>query len=74
MENNLIDCFLHLPMSENIPFILRYTNIAQAQPGDTQLQLLCAQKPNQYIQKLLALNLSLWCYQKAQDQPWHIAT
>jgi Integrase core domain/Integrase zinc binding domain len=59
-------------MSKNIPFILTYANIAQAQPGDTQLQLLCAQKPNRYICKLLAPNLSLWCYRKAQDQPWRI--
>jgi hypothetical protein len=57
---------------ENIPFILTFANIAQAQPGDAQLQQLCAQKPNQYIQKLLAPNLSLWCYQKACDKPWHI--
>jgi hypothetical protein len=34
MENNLIDCFLHLPMSENIPFILMYANITQDQPGE----------------------------------------
>jgi hypothetical protein len=37
-------------MLENIPFILAYANIAQAQPGDAQLQLLCTQKPNQYTQ------------------------
>jgi hypothetical protein len=72
LDNDLIDCFLHLPMSENIPFILTYANIAQAHPGDAQLQLLHAQKPNWYIHKLLAPNLSLWCYQKAQDQPWRI--
>jgi Integrase zinc binding domain len=72
LEDDLIDCFLHLPLSENIPFILTYANIAQAQPGDAQRQLLHAQKPNRYIQKVLAPNLSLWCYQKAQDQPWRI--
>jgi hypothetical protein len=58
LENNLIDCFIHLPPLENIPFILTYANIAQAQPGDAQLQQLHTQKPNQYIQKLLAPNLS----------------
>jgi RNase H-like domain found in reverse transcriptase len=57
LEDDLIDCFLHLPMLENIPFILTYANIAQAQPGDAQLQLLHAQKPNQYTQKLLAPNV-----------------
>jgi hypothetical protein len=72
LEDDLVDCFLHLPLSENIPFILTYANIAQAQPGDAQLQLLRAQKPNRYIQQLLAPNLSLWCYRKARDQPWRI--
>jgi hypothetical protein len=72
LENDLIDCFLHLPLSENIPFILTYANIAQARPGDAQLQTLRAQKPNQYIQKLLAPNLSLWCFQKAPNRPWRI--
>jgi hypothetical protein len=72
LENDLIDCFLHLPMLENIPFILMYANITQAQPGDAQLQILRAQKPNQYIQKLLVPNLPLWCYQKAHNQPWRI--
>jgi hypothetical protein len=52
LEDNLINCFIHLPMSENIPFILTYANIAQAQPGDAQLQLMCAQKPNQYTQTI----------------------
>jgi hypothetical protein len=32
-EDDLIDCFLHLPMSENIPFVLSYETIAQAQPA-----------------------------------------
>jgi RNase H-like domain found in reverse transcriptase/Integrase zinc binding domain len=72
LEDDLIDCFLHLPLSENIPFILTYANIAQAQPGDAQLQTLQAQKPNQYIQKLLVPNLSLWCFQKAYNRPWRI--
>jgi hypothetical protein len=30
LEDDLIDCFLNLPLSENIPFILTYANIAQA--------------------------------------------
>jgi hypothetical protein len=72
LENDLIYCFLHLPLLENIPFILTYSNIAQAQPGDAQLQILHTQKPNQCIQKLLVPNLSLWCYQKAHNQPWCI--
>jgi hypothetical protein len=49
-EDDLKDCFLHLPMLENIPFVLSYETIAQVQPGDAQLQQLCIQKPNQFVQ------------------------
>jgi Integrase zinc binding domain len=72
LENDLIDCFLHLPLLEKIPFILTYANVAQAQPGGAQLLILHTQKPNLYIQKLLAPDLSLWCYQQAHNQPWCI--
>jgi hypothetical protein len=48
LEHNLVDCFIHLPMLENIPFILTYANITQAQPGDTQLQLCAHRSPIVY--------------------------
>jgi hypothetical protein len=47
-EDDLIDCFLNLPMLENIPCVLSYETIAQTQPGDTQLQQLREQKPNTF--------------------------
>jgi transposase InsO family protein len=59
-------------MSENIPFVLSYETIAQAQPGDAQLQQLCKQKPNKFVQRLLAPNTTLWCYQPTPDKPWRI--
>jgi Integrase zinc binding domain len=71
-EDDLIDCFLYLPVSENIPFVLSYETIAQAQPGDAQLQQLHKKKPNKFIQRLLAPNTILWCYQATQDEPWRI--
>jgi Integrase zinc binding domain len=71
-EGDLIDCFLYLPTSENIPFVLSYETIAQAQPGDAQLQQLRKKKPNKFVQRLLAPNTTLWCYQATQDKPWRI--
>jgi Integrase zinc binding domain len=71
-EDDLIDCFLYLPMLENIPFVLSYETIAQVQPGDAQLQQLCEKKPNKFIQQLLAPNTTLWCYQATQDKLWRI--
>jgi hypothetical protein len=57
-------------MLENIPFILTYASIAQALPGDTQLQLLHTQKPNQYTRKLLAPNMSYGAIKN--PRPWHM--
>jgi hypothetical protein len=39
-DEDLIDLFVHLPLLENVPFILDYQSIAQAQTGDAQLQQL----------------------------------
>ena len=39
-DDDLIDLFVHLPQTENVPFLLDYPTIAQAQLGDAQLQLL----------------------------------
>jgi hypothetical protein len=49
-EYDLIDCFLHLPMLENIPFVMSYETIAQAQPRDAQLQQLREQNLNKFVQ------------------------
>jgi hypothetical protein len=66
-EDDLIDCLLHLPTSENIPFVLSYETIAQVQPGNAQLQQLREKKPDKFVQQLLAPNTTLWCYQATQD-------
>lgn len=44
-DDDLIDCFVHLPVAENISFVLDYRTIANAQPGDVQLQRLRQAKP-----------------------------
>jgi hypothetical protein len=35
-DEDLIDLFVHLPLLENVPFVLAYQLIAQAQSGDAQ--------------------------------------
>jgi RNase H-like domain found in reverse transcriptase len=37
-DADLLDLFVHLPLSANVPFVLDYQSIAQAQIGDAQLQ------------------------------------
>jgi hypothetical protein len=51
-DDDLIDCFVHLPTAENIPNVLDYRTIAQAQVGDAHLQLLRNQNPNKFTSEL----------------------
>jgi hypothetical protein len=44
-NDELIDLFVHLPLSENVPFVLDYQSIAQVQIGDAQLQQLRNRTP-----------------------------
>jgi RNase H-like domain found in reverse transcriptase len=37
-DDDLIDLFVNLPLAENVPFVLDYQSITQAQTGDTHLQ------------------------------------
>jgi hypothetical protein len=45
---NLLDLFVHLPLLENVPFILDYQSIAQVQIGDAQLQQLRNRTPAKF--------------------------
>jgi hypothetical protein len=71
-DDNLIDCFVHLPMTENIPNVLDYRTIAQAQVGDARLLLLRNQHPNKCQQHLLAPGTQVWCYTAEPNKPWKI--
>jgi hypothetical protein len=51
-DNNedLIDLSVHLPLLENVPFVLDYQSIAQVQTGDAHLQQLCNSTPAKFQQ------------------------
>jgi hypothetical protein len=64
-NTDLLDLFLHLPilhlpMSENVPFVLDYQSIAHTQVGDAQLTLLHNRTPAKFQQRLLAPNISIY--------------
>jgi hypothetical protein len=71
-DDNLIDCFAHLPYTENIPYVLDYQTIAQVQAGDAQLQLLQQRQPNKFQLQLLAPNTSVLVYLAELNKPWKI--
>jgi len=39
-DDDLLDCFIHLPLSEATPFVLDYKIIRTSQAGDARLVVL----------------------------------
>jgi hypothetical protein len=71
-DDDLLDCFVHLPDQAGIPFVLDYETIADAQIGEAKLQHLVQQEQNKYVQQMLAPNTHVWCYIKEPHAPWKI--
>jgi hypothetical protein len=61
-NNDLLDCFVNLPDTENVPFVLNYQTIAEAQRNDVILQHLRQQKPHMFTQQMVAYGVNLICY------------
>jgi hypothetical protein len=68
-NDDLLDCFVHLPDQAGIPFVLDYKNIADAQTWDAELQHLAQLEPKKYVQQMLAPNTYVWCYIKEPYAP-----
>ena len=71
-DPNLLDCFVHLPSFNGIPFVLDYNTMRNAQGGDARLQALAAAHPEQFALQLLAPDTQLLCYLPGPNQPWKI--
>jgi hypothetical protein len=71
-DDDLLDCFVHLPDQSGIPFVFDYETIADAQTRDAKLQQLAQREPMKYIRQLLAPNMHVWCYISESNVPWKI--
>jgi hypothetical protein len=71
-EDDLLDCFVHLPAQQDVPFQMDYHTIAQAQMQDAALLQQSQSQPLKVIQKLLAPNTSVYCYVPSPGAPWKI--
>lgn len=71
-NDNLVDCFVHLPDYYGIPFLLDYPTIAKAQTRDAELQALVNNHPQHYARQELAPGLQVYCYMPAHQEPWKI--
>jgi hypothetical protein len=71
-DSDLLDCFVHLPDQSGIEFVLDYETIADAQIRDAELQQLVVSHPQWYVHKMLAPDLSVYCYIKEPNAQWKI--
>ena len=69
---DLLDCFVNLPPAEEIPFVLDYRTIREAQLRDVRLQLLRQKYPDKFVNNELGHDLVVCCYIAAPNQPWRI--
>jgi hypothetical protein len=49
-DDSLLDCFVHIPLTENVPFVLSNQDFLQAQQGDARLRLLRQRTPADFQQ------------------------
>jgi hypothetical protein len=63
-DDDLLDCFVHLPDQAGIPFVLDHETIADAQTRDAELQQLAQREPTKFVRQMLAPNTHVWCYIK----------
>jgi transposase InsO family protein len=71
-DDCLLDCFVNLPDSENVPFSMDYQTIADAQMRDAHLIQLAQEQPTRYAQQMLAPDIEVYCYTPQGNGPWKI--
>jgi transposase InsO family protein len=71
-DDDLLDCFVHLPGQQNIPFRMDYQTIAEAQAQDAALLQHAEKEPTKIGQQLLAPNVHVYCYVPQPGAPWKI--
>ena len=68
-DSQLLNCFVHLPVQDSLPFILDFKSIADAQAQDAELAELKQTKPQQYVQHTFAQDTQVYCYVRDANSP-----
>lgn len=71
-DDDLTDCFVHLPAQQQVPFNMDYNTIAAAQAQDAELLQRAQRDPNRFARQLLAPNTEVYCYIPSPGAPWKI--
>jgi transposase InsO family protein len=70
-EPDLLDCFIHLPDQQDVPFHMDFQTIAQAQLQDAALLQQSMSQPHK-VQQRNYNGTQLYCYISAPGGPWKI--
>ncbi|KAG7361664.1 reverse transcriptase RNA-dependent DNA polymerase [Nitzschia inconspicua] len=71
-DPDLLDCFVHLPAQQDVPFLMDYQTIAEAQARDAALTAEARSQPLKIQKKLLAPNTEVFCHAQVIGGPWKI--
>jgi transposase InsO family protein len=71
-EPELLDCFVHLPDQQNVPFQMDYPTIAETQLQDAVLLQQAQATPQKVQRRLLAPGTLVYCYITTPGGPWKI--
>ena len=61
-DDDLLDCFINLPVSSGVPFVLDYRAIRNAQLGDARLLTIQNKQPEDFVNQIVAPTVQLACY------------
>ena len=71
-DDDLLDCFVHLPQQAGVPFQMDFATIHLNQQNDNDLLDHAQRSPDRVVQMQMAPNVSVYCYIPEQNAPWKI--
>jgi transposase InsO family protein len=71
-DDDLLDCFIHLPAQQGIPFQMDFQTISDAQLQDAALLQEAQVNPGKFSQQMLAPNIQVYCYTPQPGGAWKI--
>ena len=72
IDNDILNCFVHLPPQEGHQFVLQYERIAQEQVRDAVLTQARNANPQRFQQLELSPGVNLWCFRRNHEDKWTI--
>jgi hypothetical protein len=71
-DDDLLDCFIHLPAQQVIPFQMDFQTISDAQLQDAALLQEAQVNPGKFSQQMLAPDIQVYRYMPQPGGAWKI--